>query len=92
MESIYVWKAQSLLLQNFAGWKRASFIKRLGTRSEGYVDPKFSSDMMLLEDSDDAGWEKSVISIEFGSLRHKLFIYIYVDVYVYIYTHVTYIS
>ena len=56
------------------------------------MDPKFSSDMMLLEDSDDAGWEKSVISIEFGSLRHKLFIYIYVDVYVYIYTHVTYIS
>lgn len=47
-------KLQSLLLQNVVGWKRASFIKRLG--SEGYVDPKFSSDMMLLEDSDDAGW------------------------------------
>lgn len=55
------------------------------------MDPKFSSDMMLLEDSDDAGWEKSVISIEFGSLRHKLliYIYIYVDVYVYIYIHMS---
>lgn len=47
------------------------------------MDPKFSSDMMLLEDSDDAGWfwKKSChFNKFFGSLRHKLLICIYIRI------------
>ena len=64
------------------------------------MDPKFSSDMMLLEDSDDAGWTErchfnTFWEFETYPLDVKIYIYIdsriIVDI-VYIYIHVTYIS